>query len=374
MTIQPRDIWKAFAATLGDAVDALEWPGLELDDLDRAEGLRYLARLVENSVSAQLGSASARHPAFRLLSNGFGMDNPDNHYLGSPIDPRYDYRLTGTRGRLSYLSFAAQNQNYANAATISGGAGHLHGDELALDADGSFAITASRNERPGNWLRLADDSGLILVRQTRADARVEDWVDVDIECLENPEAPPPLDTERIADRLTRVALYAGGAAAWFVEWVRPWLDRPNTFALADPDEQQLLGGDPSIVAQSAYWSFGQDEALIVEVAPPRCVYWNIQLANVWAECLDTRRRVWRNNTNVVTDDDGVVRVVIAHRDPGHPNWLDTAGHRHGTAHVRYVLADSHPPVRTHLVPISEIPPPHVGSSDRLPERRRGQNT
>jgi len=354
MTIDQRDIWSTFAATLRDAGDALEWPGLELDDIDRAEGVRYLARLVENGIAAQLGSASARHPAFRLVSNGFGMDNPDNHYLGSPIDARYDYRITGTRGRLSYLSFAAQNQNYANASTITGGAGHLHGDELELEPDGSFAITASRTERPGNWLRLADDSGLILVRQTRADPRVENWVDVDIERLDHHDPPPPLEPERIADRVVRVALYAGGAAAWFVDWVRPWLDRPNTFAFADPEEQQLVGGDPSIVAQSAYWAFGPDEALLVEITPPRCAYWNIQLANVWAECLDTRRPVWRNNTSVVIDDDGVVRVVIAHRDPGHPNWLDTAGHRHGTAHVRYVLAESHPPVRTRVVPISEV--------------------
>ena len=356
MTIQHRDAWRAFAATLGDAADALEWPGLELDDLDRAEGLRYLARLVENGISAQFGTASPRHPAFRLLSNGFGMDNPDNHYLASPVDPRLDYRITGTRGRLSYLSFAAQNQNYANASGITGGAGHLHGDELDTDADGCFTITASRSERAGNWLRLADDSGMILVRQTRAASVVEDWVDVEIECLAHHDPPPPLDPERTADRLAQVALYAGGAASWFVEWVRPWLDRPNTFAFADPDEQQRVGGDPSIVAQSAYWSFGPDDALIVEITPPRCAYWNIQLANVWAECLDTRRPVWRNNTNVVADDDGVVRVVVAHRDPGHPNWLDTAGHRHGTAHVRYVLAESRPPVRTRVVPVSEVQP------------------
>jgi hypothetical protein len=355
MTIRERVLWSAFAATLGDAADALEWRGLQLDDLDRAEGLRYLARLVENGVSAQLGSASARHPAFGLVSNGFGMDNPDNHYLGSPVDARFDYRITGTQGRLSYLSFAAQNQDYSNTSAITGGAGHLHADQLECDADGSFTITASRTMQPGNWLQLADDSQLILVRQTRADPLVEDWVDVEIECLGHHDVPPPLDSERIGDRLVRVALYAGGAAAWFVEWVRPWLDRPNQFAFADADEQQLVGGDPNIVAQSAYWSLGPDEALIVEVVPPRCAYWNIQLANVWAECLDTRRRVWRNNSNAVADEDGVVRVVIAHRDPDHPNWLDTAGHRHGTAHVRYVLADSHPSVRTRVVPVSEIP-------------------
>lgn len=356
MTIQPADVWRSFAATLADAVDALDIPGVELDDLDRAEGLRYLARLVENSVSVQLGTATPRHPAFRLLSNGFGMDNPDNHYLGSPIDSRYDYRMAGKLGRLSYLSFAAQNQNFARTATITGGAGQLHGDELDADGEGRFTIVASREERPGNWLRLADDSSMVLVRQTRADPSVERWIDVAIECLDHEEPPPPLDPARVSDRLARVALYAGGAARWFADWIRPWTERPNTFAFADPDEQRRVGGDPNIIAQSGYWNLGADEALVVEITPPRCAYWNIQLANVWAECLDTRRPVWRNHTNAVPDADGVVRMVIAHRDPGHPNWLDTAGHRHGTAHVRYVLTDARPPVRTSVVGLGEVPP------------------
>ncbi len=357
MTVDHRETWKAFAAVLGEAVDALEWPGLELDDLDRAEGLRYLARLVENGIATQFSGVSPHHPAFHLLSNGFGMDNPDNRYLASPVDPTFDYRITGTRGRLSYLSFAAQNQNYANSSAITGGAGHLHGDELHRAVDGSFAVVASRDEHPGNWLRLDEASRMVLVRQTRADPTVEDWVDVRIECLGSDDPSPPLDPAQTPAQLDRIARYAPGAAAWFVEWVRPWLHRPNQFAFADPDEQRLVGGDPSIVAQSAYWRFGPDEALVVEITPPRCAYWNIQLANVWAECLDTRRQVWRNHTNAVADPDGVVRVVVAHRDPGHPNWLDTAGHRHGTAHIRYVLADSHPPARTRIVPRDAIPPP-----------------
>lgn len=355
MTIDTRESWRAFASTLADAGDALEFPGIDLDDLDRGEGLRYLARLVENAISAQLGTATPRHPAFRLVSNGFGMDNPDNHYLGCPIDARYDYRITGTRGRLSYLSFAAQNQNFARAEHITGGAGQLHGDALDLDTDGRFTILASRTEQPGNWLRLADDSSMILVRQTRADPAVEQWVDVEVECLTDHGPAPVLDPARVSDRLAMVALYAGGAAKWFVDWVRPWTERPNTFAFADADEQVRVGGDPNIIAQSAYWTLGPEEALVVEVTPPRCAYWNIQLANIWAECLDTRRRVWRNHTNAVADADGVVRLVVAHRDPGHPNWLDTAGHRHGTAHVRYVLAESHPPVRTAVVPFADAP-------------------
>jgi hypothetical protein len=346
--------WRDFTDVLASAGDALAWEGLELDDLDRAEGLRYLARLAANAVAGRLGVASPTHPAFEQLANGVGMDNPDNHYLASPINPRFAYRITGRKGQLSYLSFAAQSQNFADTSSITGGAGQLHGGQLDVDGDGRFTIIASTAEQPGNWLRLAPDSRLLLVRQTRADPAVEQWVEVDIECIDHDGPPPPLEPGKVPQRLSGVALYAGGAAAWFTDWVRPWLDRPNTFAFADPDEQQRIGGDPNIIAQSGYWSIGPDEALLVELTPPPCAYWNIQLANVWAESLDTRRPVWRNNTSVVAERDGSVRLVIAHRDPGHPNWLDTAGHRHGTAHIRYVLPESRPPARTTLVPLREV--------------------
>jgi len=39
--------------------------------------------------------------------------------------------------------------------------------------------------------------------------------------------------------------------------------------------------------------------------------------------------------------------VLAHRDPGHPNWLDTAGHAEGTWCFRWVGAKEviHPTTR-----------------------------
>ena len=72
-----------------------------------------------------------------------GLDNPDNYYVSASIDPRRDYRIRGRRGTIHYLSFAAQNQNFAARDRITGGAGHLNDSELALEEDGSFSIVAS---------------------------------------------------------------------------------------------------------------------------------------------------------------------------------------------------------------------------------------
>jgi hypothetical protein len=334
--LDPHGAWATFVEVLGGADSILDREWIELDDLDRAECLRYLARLAEVAIDAHLGTRSPSHPEFRVLSNGFGMDNPDNRYIGAPVDPRADYVVRGRVGTLSYLSFAAQNQNFSDAAAITGGAGHLHGRELLTDDDGRFEIVASREEHAGNWLRFADDTSLLLARQTRADQIAEQWVDLEIERVPDVGPPPPLAVGSIADRLAMAALYVVGASQWFVDWVEPWTERPNTFERADRAEQQRMGGDPNILAQSGYWTLRPHERLLVEFRPPACAYWNIQLCNVWAESLDARRQVWLNHTSARVDDDGVARFVIAHEDPGDGNWLDTAGHRHGLMHIRFV--------------------------------------
>lgn len=347
-------IWNEFSQLLDSASSVFAWEGVELDDLDRAEGLRYLARLTENAIANMMSTASPKHPQFRLLSNGFGMDNPDNHYIGAPVDARYTYRITGKVGRLAYLSFAAQNQNYAQKDAITGGAGHISATELLTDADGTFSITASVDEQPGNWLQLASDTSLLLVRQTRADRHTESWVEVQVENLDVADPPPPLRPDRIQGKLQGVALYAAGAATWFVDWVKPWLQTPNQTTLSDPTEQKRVGGDPHILSQSGYWRLAADEALVVTFVPPPCDYWNFQLANIWAECLDTRRPVWRNNATAQVGADGSVTLVIAHQDPGHPNWLDTAGHGHGLMHARFVNAPENRLVNCRVVSLADL--------------------
>ena len=58
--------------------------------------------------------------------------------------------------------------------------------------------------------------------------------------------------------------------------------------------------------------------------PPRAKYWSIDLCNFWLESLDyANHQSSLNGHQAVVDADGVFRAVVAHRDPGVPNWLDT---------------------------------------------------
>jgi hypothetical protein len=343
--------WTEFCALLEDAGAVLQRDDLDLDTFDRAEGLRYLARLTQNGLSSFLENPGPRYPAFRALPEhcGFGLDNPDNVYMSAGINAALDYRITGTRGTIAYLSFAAQNQNYARSDRITGGAGHLDHTDLALAPDGSFEVLASQRQQPGNWLRLAPDSSMILVRQTFADRARETAADLRIECVGTDDPPAPLQPSAVPDQLLGAAMYTIGASSWFADWVAPWRAEPNRLHFPDPEHHRLVGGDPNIVFQLGYWSLGPDEALVVEATPPRCEYWNFQLGNIWAECLDKRRPISRNAVSTTLEPDGSFRLVVAHRDPGHPNWLDTCGHRHGIMGLRWVRADTHPTASTQVV-------------------------
>ena len=62
------------------------------------------------------------------------------------------------------------------------------------------------------------------------------------------------------------------------------------------------------------WKLAPDEALIIEVTPPEGLYWSYSLGNIWWETIDYgNRQSSLNGFQAVVDDDGKVRVVVAHQ-------------------------------------------------------------
>jgi hypothetical protein len=353
--------WTEFCELLKRAGEVLLREDVGASTFERAEGLRYLTRLLRAGLYAFAETTGPLHPVFRPMPDlvKMGLDNPDNYYLSASVSPKHRYRIRGRRETIHYLSFAAQNQNFAARERISGGAGHLHDAELELAPDGGFEILASQDEQPGNWLRMAPDTRQILLRQTFLDRSRERPVLPQIECLDAQGPPPPLDPAQMPGLLMGSAMYAIGCAQWFTDWVMGFraLAPVNRFHLPDAEQHRLVGGDPNVRIWLGCWQIARDEALLVEAVPPRCHYWNFQLANVWAESLDHRfRRVHVNSGSARLRDDGSFRLVVAHEDPGDPNWIDTAGHERGIMGVRWVRAESHPEPRCRVVKLSELEP------------------
>lgn len=66
------------------------------------------------------------------------------------------------------------------------------------------------------------------------------------------------------------------------------------------------------------------------------------------------RTVHTNSHTTSYNDDGSFTLIVAHEDPDRPNWMDTAGHEHGTMGVRWVRADALPEPKCRVVKFADL--------------------
>jgi len=349
--------WEAFCDGLKAAGAVILSEGAPADPLDRAEGWRYLSRLTRAALETFVEFSDPAAPAFRRTASEtikMGMDNPDNVYLNAQVRGTHEYRIRGSRGTVHYLGFGSQAGNYGATGSLDT-TGYLEARDMRIEPDGSFEIVASAREHPGNWLPMKPETRMIQIRQTRLDHRREKLAEVSIERSDAPARPEPLDPARLDRMLAGAAAFVRGCAGLFAGWARGFQAHTNELPRFDPDKAFAAGGDPNIAYYHGYWRLGPDEALVIEATPPECDYWNFQLANHWLESLDYRYfKVHVNKHTATYGEDGLVRVVVAHRDPGLPNWLDTCGHRQGAMCWRWIRAAEHPQPRTRVVKLAEL--------------------
>jgi hypothetical protein len=353
------DTWRDFCRALERAGDVILRPGSPLDAFDRAEGFRYLSRLTRVALESYLEFADPLFPVLRRPAHEtvkIGADNPDNYYQSAAIRGDCDYRLSGSRGTVHYLGFGTYAGGYGSSGR-RGQTGYVDARELAIDADGRFEIVLSCSRPPPgtNWLAMEPDSSSLIVRQTFEDRDHETIAELRLERIGAAGSPDPLEPAFLDRGLQAAAAYVHGTASLFADWAEGFAKRLNELPRFDPAVAAAAHGDPNIVYYHGYWELAPGQALLVEMTPPRCEYWNFQLNNHWMESLDYRyHRIALNHHGAAASPDGSVRLVIAAEDPGVGNWLDTAGHRRGTMCLRWVGADTHPDPRTRVTELSAL--------------------
>ncbi|MDE3735081.1 DUF1214 domain-containing protein [Pseudomonas resinovorans] len=345
-------VWNDFCDRLRHAGEQILRDEAPVDAQTRAEGFRYLTRLLRIALEMHLEFADPDFPGFFSPSHEtakIGADNPDNLYQYARLNGQRSYRVSGRRGSVAYLSFGTQKGGYESDGKMIQ-TGFIDASQLQLEADGSFELILSQ-ERPasGNWLRLEAQSNALIVRQTFLDRTREQPAQLHIERLDRRQQPEPLSAERLHQSLGRAASFVENTARLFADWAQGYQAQPNRLPLADQALCQAVGGDPNIVYYHGYWALADDEALLIEVEQvPDCNFWNLQINNYWMESLDYRyHRICLNKHSAHLDGQGGVRLVLSHRDPGLPNWLETAGHAEGTYCLRWVGAERpvHPTTR-----------------------------
>jgi hypothetical protein len=350
-------VWEEFCDRLNAAGKVILRPETPVTELDRAEGWRYLTRLLRVALEMNLEFADPDFPVFYMASHTtakIGADNPDNIYLNATITGDREYRIRGARGTVPYLSLGSKANRYAIDGTMAS-TGEIESNALVCAQDGSFEVIASARRQPGNWLPLAADSSMILVRQTFLDRPREKAASLSIECVGAPAQPSPLTAAKLGRSLAATAAFVHGTARTFADWVQAFRAQPNTLGTVDQALFVNSGGDPRIFYLHGYWELGEGEAWVIDSLVPQCDIWNIQLDNYWMESLDYRYLpVSVNKETARYNPDGSVTFVVADRDPGVGNFLDTAGHRSGTILLRWTGASSHPIPNCRVVPLASL--------------------
>ena len=351
--------WAQFCDELksaGDIIKRCETPG---DAFNRAEGFRYLTRLLRAGLESFVESSDPRFPRFFQLANDtvkIGNDNPDNIYLNANLSGLLNYKITGTRGTVDYISFGTKAGSYADNGLMEP-TGELRADDLLVDDDGHFTVMVSRNPQPVNWLPMCENTSTLVVRQTFKDRQQEIPATFDIQCLDHC-GDNFLNAAQFADQLQRSVNFVKNTANLFVDWMERYRRHINQLPSDDQLRCQRAGGDSGVHYLQSFWQLADDEALLVRAATiPNCTSWNFQLSNYWMESLDYRYyTVCINKHNAEYQHDGSVVLVVAHQNPGkrYPNWLNTAGHRQGGMLFRWIQADEHPSVDCEVVKFARL--------------------
>jgi hypothetical protein len=344
--VRSGQVWTDFCRALERAGEVVTAQAAPDTPLDRAEGFRYLARLTREMLYSMLDNADPDFPHLHELDLvKMGADNPDNVYLSANIRGDRTYRITGRRGTIHYLSIGSKANRYAKDGTMAS-TGELNGADLEAEPDGTIVIIASQtppsDPPPRNWLPLAADSTGLVLRQTYLDRSSEQPGEWHIEAVDGPDEPAELSAGFLAKALDRAALAVHGTAGLFAHWTEMFRERPNELVDFGQELFQRAGGDPELFYLHGYWELAPDEAWVIRTEVPACPYWNFQLDNYWMESLDHRRAITVNRHTARLDDDGRLTLVVAARDPGVGNFIDTCGHTSGTALLRWLGADEHP--------------------------------
>ncbi|OCC23940.1 hypothetical protein MB02_08980 [Croceicoccus estronivorus] len=350
--------WSEFCRQLEAAGKTVLEADVANTPLDQVEGYRYLSRLTRIALDMFVECGDTDFPSFYAASHPtakIGADNPDNIYMNASISGERSYRLKGKRGSVPILSFGTKANRYAIDGSMAS-TGELDSADMEFGPDGSFEIIVSKEKAPGNWLPIAEDSSMMLVRQTFLDRANEVPAEVTIEAIDPPrETPEPLNAEKLEEGFSRAIAFVDGTAKTFLNWT-DMLVREQYNKLETVDQSMFFraGGDPTIFYLHGYWKLEPGEALVIETPVPECTFWNFQVDNVWFESLDYRHaKIHVNAHTGKLNPDGTLTLVVSDRDPGHANWLNTLGHTQGTMLLRWTGAKDHPVPKARVVKLDE---------------------
>jgi hypothetical protein len=339
-------------------------------EVDVIEGLRNVLHLLCAGIDFYLEGDPERPEFTQIVSptRKFMGDNPDAIYHFARVRGDRSYRIRGLKGDECYLSFTVHGRSEDGrlGAAAEPVLADVNDRGFEVAKDGSFEVILSPDEHPGNWIALPPGAASLITRHYFEDPGTPALdqtgrIELAIEPLEAPPTRPPLTDAEVARRLRDVTAFVRGGTVEGLDMPNPppFVSRtPNE--LGEPMVFRMAGTDAWGAVDIAYsmgpFALGDGEALVIEGRYPPCAFANVVLWNRFMQCFEYRdRRVSLNRKQTVLEPDGSFRIVVADRDPGVPNWLDTEDHREGLIFWRFLLPEETPSKPTcRVVKIEEL--------------------
>ena len=371
-------------------------------DRNLAEGYRYLMGYVHSAVERAFHEDPVR-PHFRnalSIITRSTIDNADAIYFYTPLDGRQSYELRGIAGDCRHwageppTSTGDKAPHYVIFETTCGElpgdtgsltelrpglktqTGRLDSTEIAVNQDGSFEILLAP-ERPagyeGNFISTlkrtkrphpTDPSmpperyaNYLSGRQLFNDWEREEAIHFELNQLSTEGShTQPYNSDKAALELRRFGeIVRNQMHFWNAFWTIlmgtygekegsiPGVAFPrNAFNNVNAASGATGGGQSTNLYAGGVFELEQDEALIIEnhvrLSPQ---YVGFQVGNFWGESIEYANQIGSLNGHQMTvDEDGVFRIVLAHTDPGVPNWVDTSGHPEGFMTARWAYSET----------------------------------
>lgn len=381
--------WNEFADSLKRIGEKIVAPTGARGERERAEGYRYLLRLISAGHDLEM-EADRRHPELRRMMTPirkFKGDGTDTLYREAKLDDNLVYEISLRRGDDLFFSATVYAYDEADAYYI---VDHLIDDDIEWEnvfgeRIARIILSEKRPENARNWIRLAGRRPILFTREYfeefvhGVDAGRLRAAAMSIECLSDVPRPEPYDEAELEHGLQRVTDFIedatdvslglsifialnriefegageGGTGERRGSMTRIQegelvLDETSSEAytpeeLAAMIDPRLIKNNlpgPGIQYIGGGFKLAPDEVIVVEGVDVPCRYWNLQILTRYLESGDFRHhKVGISNRDVVKDADGGFRIYAGAEDPGTRNWISTQGYEHGQILIRTLLAN-----------------------------------
>lgn len=321
---------------------------LRNDPQVREEAGRLLLEAVASESISAIG-ADPDHPVFLPAINFYlniGQPNADTTYRSAAVDGSGSYRIRGEIGSLRILRVGLFGPIPNGPALNLPIPTYYDFKTLHLGAGGHFDVLLSP-ERPagytGDWWQLKPGTTQLLLRQVAFDWANERDPRISIERVDRTVERPRPSAADLQKRLDGLGDQIAQMALLLIDHVEQLRQQGYINKLKVFDVSHMGGLVGQFYYEGAY-DLKPDEALVVEAkVPTGCTYWSILLTNDIYETTN-----WYDNESSLNgsqarvDADGVVRYVVSAKDPGVPNWLDTAGYNSGAIQGRWTECSANP--------------------------------